>query len=243
MPDAFTLANARITLALNHSLNANPALFKFAFFMTEQGTKLLVLLTILILWFCHERHGDEAGAAQSRIENRARILTFSLAIVLAYLAVRLVALRLDVERPFATFLPISGPPGIFNGLRSYGSFPSEYAVLLGALPAAFFGWKNWLGWCWAIPAVALAVMRVAVGMNYPLDMAAGALLGAVVVTYVLRRQAQEGTFRELTKSLASGFDSKNSIYQYSLYVLALLLMLEFSMNFRHVAGVMRTVGS
>jgi len=248
MPDAFTLANARIAVALNHSLNAHPALFKFVLFLTEQGTHLLMLLTLAALWFRPESLRQPASspkstpqkgrtfpidAAQSRLQNRARILTFVFAAMLACIVARLLAGRFEIERPFATFLPIVGPPGVFNGLPIYGSLPGEYAALLGAIAAALFWWSARLGWAWTALALVLASARVAAGLNYPFDMAAGALLGVALVSVALRRQEQEGTFRNATIKLASGFESKNTFYQYLFYGLALLLLLDFSMGFRN----------
>ncbi len=49
--ELFFRADARILLALNHFVAANPALYSLALFLTDRGSEILVLGTLLLLWF------------------------------------------------------------------------------------------------------------------------------------------------------------------------------------------------
>jgi undecaprenyl-diphosphatase len=60
------------------------------------------------------------------------------------------------------------------------SFPSDHAVMAGAVAAGLFlvSWR--LGWLAALAAVVMAFSRVYVAAHYPQDVAAGLLVGAAV---------------------------------------------------------------
>lgn len=60
------------------------------------------------------------------------------------------------------------------------SFPSDHAVMAGAVAAGLARVDRRLGLVAAVAALAMAFARVYVGAHYPLDVVAGLLLGAVV---------------------------------------------------------------
>ena len=60
-------------------------------------------------------------------------------------------------------------------------FPSDHAVMAGAVAAGlFFAWRV-LGWVASAAAILIAFARVYVGVHYPQDVLAGLALGAIVV--------------------------------------------------------------
>jgi undecaprenyl-diphosphatase len=69
------------------------------------------------------------------------------------------------------------------------SFPSNHAVLAGAVAAALVLVDRRLGLISAIAALVTAASRVWIGQHYPHDVAAGLALGAVVAVagYLLLR--------------------------------------------------------
>ena len=70
------------------------------------------------------------------------------------------------------------------------SFPSDHAVMAGAVAAGMFLVSRRLGLVVATGAVLLAFARVYVGAHYPADVAAGLVFGAAIVLIgwaVLRR--------------------------------------------------------
>lgn len=69
------------------------------------------------------------------------------------------------------------------------SFPSDHAVMAGAVAAGLLLVSRRLGALAAAAAVAMAFARVYIGAHYPADVAAGLVLGAAVAvaTYILAR--------------------------------------------------------
>ena len=69
-------------------------------------------------------------------------------------------------------------------------FPSDHAVMAGAVVAGLFLVDRRLGWVAAAAAALMAFSRVYIAAHYPLDVAAGLLLGAAVSMagyFLLRR--------------------------------------------------------
>jgi undecaprenyl-diphosphatase len=62
------------------------------------------------------------------------------------------------------------------------SFPSDHAVMAGAVAAGLWWVDRKLGVLATIAALVMAFARVYVGAHYPLDVVAGLLLGAAVTT-------------------------------------------------------------
>lgn len=173
-----------------------------------------------------------------RIESRAQLLTLAVALAAGYITSRLIGIEVGAARPFATFLPIrEGEPGQFLAIRREGSFPSNHAVLLGALPF-FFYWHSWLGWVWTIFTLALIVIRSAVGFHSPLDMATGAALGLIYVGVLMRLYFRGGRVYRWAQRLAGQFELTNVPYCYYFYFLAGLTAYEvFAKHCDHIMEV------
>ena len=83
----------------------------------------------------------------------------------------------DEPRPFValpnvlTLVHHSADPG----------FPSDHAVMAGAVAAGLYFVSRLLGWIAAAAAIVIAFARVYIGVHYPQDVLAGLALGAVVV--------------------------------------------------------------
>ncbi|WP_033288087.1 phosphatase PAP2 family protein [Amycolatopsis jejuensis] len=60
------------------------------------------------------------------------------------------------------------------------SFPSDHAVMAGAVAAGLFLVSRRLGWLAALAAVVMAFSRVYIAAHYPQDVAAGLAVGAAV---------------------------------------------------------------
>jgi undecaprenyl-diphosphatase len=60
------------------------------------------------------------------------------------------------------------------------SFPSDHAVLAGAVAAGLFPVSRRLGWLAVLAAAAMAFSRVYIAAHYPQDVVAGLVVGAVV---------------------------------------------------------------
>jgi membrane-associated phospholipid phosphatase len=257
----FSLANARLILLLNHFVASSPALYQFALHTTDKLSDVFTLATFALMWFWPQPREREylklypdphTSPLQnlkewparvrahwimtiSREQSRAQFLVLGMAGVLGYVTARLIAFEVNAPRPFMSWLPIkAGIPGAFEGLRTYGSFPSDHAVLLAAVPTALFFWDRRLAYVWIPISIFLAITRVAVGFHTPLDMFAGALIG-FVITYTLlwvfrRRRAFRRSFITLTR----GYELRAAPYCYILYFITFLGAVEFAMHFQHV---------
>lgn len=269
MLDYLWLINVRLLLSLNHLLADNSQLYKLALFVTDKFADVLTVGTFALLWFwpqarevpyflqaaIDENSGWRFRAMSalrgaywrwvfsvSRVESRAQFIVMAFAGVCGYVTARLVALQLDLNRPFKGYLPVRAPiEGAFEGLRSFGSFPSDHAVLLAILPISLLYWDRGLAGIWFVLALFLAATRVAVGFHYPVDMLGGALIGIIYGGGLLAIYKRGGKLHFVANILARSFDLSNSPYCYILYFLALLGGLEFAMHFKHVLETIFTL--
>jgi undecaprenyl-diphosphatase len=233
--ETLSLMNVRLLLWLNHGLATYPTLYNACLFVTDEGADLAVLLTGAWLWFWTDRQrtaNDHILRVRTRTESRARLLAFGCGAVGAYVVARLIAMQLDMARPFATYLPVHGTEGAFDDLRTFGAFPSDHAALLGALPVAFRYWSPTLGRVWIALAVCLSLVRVAVGFHYPSDMVAGAAIGAVSVAIAMAIYDRSVLARDTTARVAYGFSHRRGALL--LYPVLGLIGVEFAMHFAHV---------
>jgi membrane-associated phospholipid phosphatase len=85
------------------------------------------------------------------------------------------------------------------------SFPSDHAVMAGAVAAGVWLASRRLGLLTAVAAVLMAFTRVYVGAHYPGDVAVGLLFGAAVtvIGYLLLRRLPERVVTRLADTPAS----------------------------------------
>ncbi len=109
------------------------------------------------------------------------LLRLAIALILAYLSVKLFNDFVPEKRPFiaGNFQPLIDP-------GSDPSFPSDHATMAAVM--ATFIWQ--LKRSWGIIAFALAILvgigRVSAGVHYPWDIAGGLILGIVIAVLTLK---------------------------------------------------------
>src|SRR5438105_3218396 len=244
MTDYLKLADARILIWLNHALAGHPRLFVASLLITDKLADLAVLAMGAVLWVWPHRipgwraaePDAQASVAAARRASRARLIVFGLGATAAYVTARLIAMHLDKPRPFASYLPVLAVPGAFFGLREFGTFPSDHAALLGALPVAFACWSVALGWIWAVAALLLLALRVAVAFHYPYDMIAGGLIGAVFTAAAMALYDRNARVHGLALDVAGHFSRRP--HAYVLYGLLAAGALEFAFHFTHVLAAL-----
>jgi membrane-associated phospholipid phosphatase len=178
----------------------------------------------------------------SRRESRAQFLLLGVTGVLGYIIARLLAMQWNVPRPFESWLPIHAPhPGAFDNLRAFGSFPSDYAVFLAAMPIALLFWDRGLAISWLAFSVLLAVTRIGIGFHAPLDIVGGAAIGVLITYPTLRANWQRGALHRVFLNFARGFEKPNAPYCYLLYGILLLGVAEFVFHFEHVLNALFVV--
>ena len=140
----------------------------------------------------------------------AAVLSAGVALALAKVLSEIV----DRSRPF-----VVDPSGVhlFSGHAADPGFPSDHAVMAGAVVAGLFLVDRRLGWVAAAAAALMAFSRLYIAAHYPLDVVVGLLLGAAVSLagyFLLRRvllrlvlALQDTRLRPLLTTSAQGVGS------------------------------------
>lgn len=127
----------------------------------------LAALVVLVAWVVYKKR------------NALTFMLFLLVPALAYLASIAGKFLWDRPRPFVTlaFQP-------FIGVAPHTlSFPSSHATVAFALATVVYVYNKKIGRAAFVVAGVVALARIAVGVHYPTDILAGALLG-VVTSYL-----------------------------------------------------------
>ena len=256
----FSQLNNALLLWLNHSLQAHGELYPLVFKIADHGGEAVTALAFVWIWFWRAprvksvmvavtSQGHPKGLAlvrgrrlkthlpttwKTREDSRAQALALGTAGMAAYVVARMVAFSFNTTRPFATQLPIWGPPGAFNGLRNLGSFPRDHATLLGLIPVGLAFWSR-RSLLVSLPlALVCMTARVAIGFHYPADMVAGAVLGSLFAYTAMHLYEGESFANRGWLALARWFDPSDWAMCLIGYTLLALLALEFAMHFQHV---------
>jgi undecaprenyl-diphosphatase len=123
----------------------------------------VLAVTLLALWF-------EPAAKMG--QNQRAVLTASLSAALANIIVKLMNLVYFRPRPFA-----GHAVHLLFYQPSDSSFPSNAAALSFAVAAGVWFHNRAWGWGLTLLAALFGLSRIFGGLHYPLDVAAGALLG------------------------------------------------------------------
>lgn len=157
--------------AIHRYAGASRLLDFAAVFAAEYLPYILLVVFGYVVWFGRPR------------ERRLDRLFFSLFALILSRGIITEVVRVIVERPrpFAAleFAPLIGP------VASY-SFPSGHAAVFFAVGMILFYIRRRLGVWFLVLAGLIGIARVFVGVHWPLDIVAGALVG-VVSAYLARK--------------------------------------------------------
>ncbi len=147
---------------------------EFMVFVTDSAFVKGALIMACLWWLWFRRQSDGPNRRDYVI---ATVLTGVVAVLFARLLAGVLPFR---ERPFATAAQQFVEPYSANTrtLESWSSFPSDHAVLFFALAMGLYQAHKPFGiaaFLWAI--IVVSIPRVYIGIHWPTDIIAGALLG------------------------------------------------------------------
>ena len=125
-----------------------------------------------------------AGLLQARRRGDARMMAAALLACLGMLVA--IAVNQPLVSGFHEKRPFVAMPGALLLVKHSvdPGFPSDHAVMAGAVAAALFFVSRRLAWVGVVLALVMAFARVYVGVHYPADVLAGLAVGAVVAVLV-----------------------------------------------------------
>ncbi|EJW16370.1 undecaprenyl-diphosphatase [Paenibacillus alvei] len=107
--------------------------------------------------------------------NRMMVLQAGFAFILAEIIGKAVSMLHSHHQPFAVLPQVSK---LINHAID-NSFPSDHTILFFSVCVSFWLMRKRAGWVWLVLAGCVAISRVWVGVHYPVDIAAGAVIGIV----------------------------------------------------------------
>ncbi|MDP3985565.1 MAG: phosphatase PAP2 family protein [bacterium] len=147
-----------------------------------------VMAVSLLIIFFHKTYLREQR------HEFATVLIAAFAGLFAWVTNTLIGLVLFRPRPFVALADVHQ---LVLRPISEKSFPSEHATLAFAIAVAVFLAHRRLGWWFLAGAVLVAVGRVFVGVHYPIDVVAGAIMGSVSA-WIISTHGRK-TFEKLLK--------------------------------------------
>lgn len=147
----------------------NPVVIFFAEYMLY-----FLCLTIILFWFSR------------KTENRRMVIQSVIAFALAEILGKAVGQFYSHHQPFAELPHV-------NKLVEHAvdnSFPSDHSILFFSICFSFWFVRKKDRWLWLALPLCVGISRIWVGVHYPFDVAAGALLGiisALLVRWLMPR--------------------------------------------------------
>jgi len=197
-------ANTSLFLRVNDFARATPWLHGPLGLYAGYGLVVFAGL-LLVGWWIARKAGEPARMAAA--------LWAPLGMLLALALNQPIGAMVNEARPYASLPNIL----VLATPTADPSFPSDHAMVAGAVTAALFLVDRRLGWVSALAAVLMAFSRVYIAAHYPLDVVVGLLLGAAISLagyFLLRRvllrvviTLQHNRFRPLLTAAPQGVGS------------------------------------
>jgi undecaprenyl-diphosphatase len=179
-----------------HSALVNHAIRALTDLYTVKG-----LLLITVLWWMWLARGDNSERA---LWQREMVIAIIASGLIALVAGRLLAHYLPYRvRPIHDpSVRLHFPESTYTeaALRFWSSFPSDHAMLWGAVATGIFLVYRTLGTLAIIYTLLFILFpRVYLGLHYPTDVLAGLALGIAVVIVMTRDAVRRGTARPILR--------------------------------------------
>lgn len=193
--------------ALNGLCGPSPTLDRIAVHV-EIIKGSLFLGIIGFLWY-------QPGKEMQR--RRETLLTMILTVALSLIVSRIISMLLPFRARPMYSIGASAPSLEWHpDLEHWSSFPSDNATYLFAIAAGLWLVSRWWGLLFGALACSVALARVYLGIHYPSDVLAGALIG-VAISVAVNREA----IRRRIAAPILAFEPRYPPYFYGLLFLAL----------------------
>lgn len=159
--------NTELFLSINGFARSTPWLQPVLLAYAKDGIVLFAAL-MLVGWWIARRRADPTAMAAALWVPAGMLIALGLNQVIGALV--------DEARPYAVLPDIL----VLADRTTDPSFPSDHAVIAGAVTAGLFQVSRRLGVVSLLAAALMAFSRVYIAAHYPLDVLAGLLLGAGV---------------------------------------------------------------
>ncbi len=160
----------KIFEAINGLANHSKILDALGIFLAEYLPYLLILLLLSFLFW----------PKKDRIKNRAMVLVSIIAALIAKFVVKeIILLFYTCPRPYVD-LPLTHKLISASPAQNLESFPSGHTILFFALSTVIYSFNKKLGIFFFICSTLMGTARIFVGVHWPSDILAGAVLGIIV---------------------------------------------------------------
>lgn len=176
---------------LNTWIGGSSDTFSTAIALTNRVPWLLACAILTTLWFA-----GEAGAIPTkigrltRLESRRRVVTLVVALLVSLALAHLLQITIVRLRPFAEVaLNVPLNPDQWDSFRGsllmQGSFPSTVAIVSSIVVTGLFAFNRTAGIIVMAGYVCVNLLQIGLGLYWPSDVLAGALLGILVSSVAL----------------------------------------------------------
>lgn len=145
-----------------------------AIFITDTFDKMVLVAAVIYLLYLFASHPHWKGKSLHVWISESFIIFAS--VVGAYAVSYILKIIVHAPRPFVTLVQVQ--PLVAE--TPYTSFPSGHATLFFALATAIYLYNKRAGYVFFFFALVIAISRMVVGVHYPIDILAGAVIGMVV---------------------------------------------------------------
>ncbi|MDQ0242955.1 undecaprenyl-diphosphatase [Bacillus fengqiuensis] len=158
------------------------------FEFVAEYTVYLLALGMIFYWFTRSKN------------NRIMVISGVIAFVMAETAGKIAGQFHSNHQPFAEL------PDVNKLIEKSvdNSFPSDHTILFFSVCMSFWLFRKKSGFLWMMLAVSVALSRIWVGVHYPADVAAGAVIGIASAITVYRIVPKSSFLRQLLEVYEKG---------------------------------------